>query len=225
MDHHGRRPNQRRPVPKKVDHQQRRREIAAAVGRIARERGLQGVNFREVAGEAGVSVSLVQHYFGTKENLLIGSLDIQSARLGDHIFQLVGSLGPEASPFDRLRTVIGAFLPNDDESRTAMLLYHGFAAVALTDAKLRRAEAFQNEANLRDFIAGQLQLAAETNQLAGGIEPAVEARGIVSLMLGLSLGLLLERITTADADAVLDAHLGRLTRGTGAAGTGCRRSR
>ena len=82
-------------VPKKVDHAQRRREISAAVVRLAARRGLQGVSFREVAAEAGVSVSLVQHYFGTKENLLLGTLDIQSAAMGEHVGRRLAGLGPD----------------------------------------------------------------------------------------------------------------------------------
>lgn len=199
-------------MPKKVDHQQRRDEIAGAVARIAMDRGLQGVSFREVAGEAGVSVSLVQHYFGTKEKLLIGTLDIQSARLAEHILNRIASGGTDTEPLERLRLVAGAFLPTDDESREAMVLYHAFAAVALSDPALRRAEAFGNALSLLDFIAGQLILAQETGALADRVEPYVEARGILSMVLGLSLGVLLEQMTDSDAQAVLDAHLGRIGR-------------
>jgi AcrR family transcriptional regulator len=192
-------------MPKKVDHQQRRTDIAAAVGRIAREQGLQGVSFREVAAEAGVSVSLVQHYFGTKENLLIGTLDIHSARLGELIVDRLGSLGSDAGPLDRLRVVASSFLPVDDERRDAMLLYHGFAAVALTEPALRRAEAFRNADALLDVLAGELRLAGVT-----GADADIEALEILSLVLGLSLGVLLQRVTPAEADAVLDGHLARL---------------
>ena len=58
----------------RVDHEQRRREIATAVWRIAAERGLDSVSMREVAAEAGVSLRLVQYYFETKHNLLVLSL-------------------------------------------------------------------------------------------------------------------------------------------------------
>ena len=47
-------------MPKQVDHEERRREIAAAVVRLAGERGLQGVTFREVAaGVAGRGAPVV----------------------------------------------------------------------------------------------------------------------------------------------------------------------
>ncbi|MEV4253518.1 helix-turn-helix domain-containing protein [Spirillospora sp. NPDC049652] len=61
-------------MPKKVDHQQRRREIAEALLRIAGARGLQAATMREVAAEAGVSVRLVQYYFDSKLELLLGAV-------------------------------------------------------------------------------------------------------------------------------------------------------
>ena len=194
-------------MPKRVDHGARRREIAAAVARIARDRGLQGVSFREVAAEAGMSVSLVQHYFGSKENLLTGTLDIQSAVMGERILRRLGELGPDPRPLDRLRTVARAFLPTDDESTAAMLLYHGFAAAALTDESLRSAAAFRNARNLLDFMAGQLALAQESGELADGIVPEVAASALLALVLGLSLTVLLDQALPSDAEAVLDAHL------------------
>ena len=171
-------------MPKQVDHDQRRREIASAVARIAVEQGLQGVTFREVAAEAGVSVALIQHYFGTKQDLLVRTVNIAADAQGERILQRLGELGPDASPFDRIRTVLVAFLPTDEESRRAMIVYHSYGAAALTDAALRKAEAFRNEAGLRSFFAGELLAAQESGRLASGIEPESEARLLVSIVLG-----------------------------------------
>lgn len=165
------------------------------------------MTFREVAAEAGVSVSLVQHYFGTKENLLVTTLDLHSAAMGERIGGQIAALGPEAGPLDRLRAVAGAFIPVDAETRAAMLLYHGFAAAALTDEALRTGAAFRNATNLLAYIAGQL---AMTGDLAEGVDPDVEARALLALVLGLSIGVLLEQTSVSDAGAVLDAHFLRL---------------
>ena len=58
-------------MPKRVDHEERRRQIADALLRTAATRGLHATGMREVAAEAGVSLRLVQYYFGTKEELLL----------------------------------------------------------------------------------------------------------------------------------------------------------
>jgi AcrR family transcriptional regulator len=46
-------------VPKRVDHDERRRQLTDALLRIAGTRGLRAVTMREVAAEAGVSLRLV----------------------------------------------------------------------------------------------------------------------------------------------------------------------
>lgn len=61
-------------MPKRVDHEERRAQIAEALVRVAARRGLHAVGMRDVAAEAGVSLRLVQYYFETKENLLFYGL-------------------------------------------------------------------------------------------------------------------------------------------------------
>jgi AcrR family transcriptional regulator len=50
---------------------ERRPQILAATVRVIAERGLDGTRLSDVAAEAGVSVGTVQHYFGTRERLLM----------------------------------------------------------------------------------------------------------------------------------------------------------
>ena len=193
-------------MPKIVDHDERRRMIAAAVTDIAASDGLGDVSFRTVADRAGVSVSLVQHYFGDKANLLATTLQIQSEAMNAHLASKLADLGDTADPLAVLRTVASAFLPVDDVSRRSMLVYQGFAAVALTDDSLRHSEMFADGRRLIDFFAVQL------TQLRGDDRHAPEdATGLLSLVLGLSTAVLLTQISPSEAIAVLDRHIERLS--------------
>ena len=58
-------------MPKVVDHEERRAELAAAVWRLASSDGLEAVTVRRVAEEAGWSTGAVVHYFADKEELLL----------------------------------------------------------------------------------------------------------------------------------------------------------
>src|SRR6186997_2284312 len=140
-------------MPRVVDHDERRRQIARVVSDIAAERGLSDVSFREVAAHAGVSVSLVQHYFGEKANLLMTTLEIQSATMNAYITERLAGIGADPEPIEVLRVVARAFLPIDEVSRRSMLVYHGFAAAALTDPELRASEMFTNGRGLIGFFA------------------------------------------------------------------------
>src|SRR3712207_3911384 len=68
-------------VPRRVDHEERRRELTAALLRIASTRGLRAVSMREVAAEAGVSLRVVQYYFADKRTLMASGLAELAARL------------------------------------------------------------------------------------------------------------------------------------------------
>lgn len=197
-------------MPKVVDHDERRRQIAAAVADIAATDGLGEVSFRSVAKHAGVSVSLVQHYFGDKATLLRTTLELQSEAMNTYLAAKLADLGPAPEPEALLRTVARAFLPLDETSRRSMLVYHGFAAAALTDETLRGSEMFANGRGLIEFFAAQLA------QLGGAevarADPEPDATGLLSLLLGLSTAVLLDQITPAEATTVLDRHLDDLAR-------------
>jgi AcrR family transcriptional regulator len=195
-------------MPKIVDHDERRRQIADAVSDIAVTDGLTQVSFRTVADRAGMSVSLVQHYCGDKANLLKTTLEIQSEAMNAHIGTQLAGLGTDPEPAELLRVVAHAFLPLDEVSRRSMIVYHGFAAAALSDANLRRTDMFTNGRNLIEFFAAQLNAAGMTN---AGSDPQADATGLLSILLGLSLAILLEQTTSGEATATLDQHLDLLT--------------
>ncbi len=196
-------------MPKRVDHAERRHQIAEAVAHLASTRGLHDVSFREVAAEAGMSVALIQHYFGTKHNMLVGTLDQVSADLGGRITRRLAALDTDAGPLDRVREVARSFIPVDAATRKAMLVYHGFAGAALTDPELRSADAFSQGRAVIEFVAEQLSTARGPN----GAEPAVddnrEALALLALVLGLSLSVLLEQVSARAAIDALDHHLER----------------
>jgi len=58
-------------MPKKVDHEQRRRELAAALRRVVSRGGVESASIRAVAAEAGWSLGAVQYYFSTRDELLL----------------------------------------------------------------------------------------------------------------------------------------------------------
>ena len=62
------------PVPKIVDHDERREELARAAVRAIDRLGLEGATMREIAKEAGYSTGILGHYFESKDDIVLGAL-------------------------------------------------------------------------------------------------------------------------------------------------------
>ena len=114
-------------MPKRVDHEERRRQIAEALLRTAAKRGLHATGMREVAAEAGVSLRLVQYYFGTKEELLLAAMQHLAAQFGERAMARIrrhkSETGSPASPRDVMAAILTEGLPADDERRTFTALH------------------------------------------------------------------------------------------------------
>ena len=59
---------------------ERRPQILAAAARVIARRGLTALRLADVADEAGVSVGTIQHYFGTRERLLLETFAFETER-------------------------------------------------------------------------------------------------------------------------------------------------
>ena len=134
-------------MPKRVDHEERRRQIADALVRTAATRGLHATGMREVAAEAGVSVRLVQYYFGTKEELLLSAMQQLAAQFAERGLTRIRRLkepGGPASPRDVIAAILTEGLPVDDERRAFTVLYTAYFALSLTDPALAIAPLIRN---------------------------------------------------------------------------------
>lgn len=196
-------------MPKRVDHEQRRAQIADALLRIAAARGLQAVTFREVAAEAGVSVRLVQYYFETKEQLLVRSLGHLAARLDARVRRRAGELPAPLTRRQVVEVVLTSVLPLDEERRADALASTAAYAVALTDPALAAAGVGYPESLVR-YLGGVLVTAAETGELRAGVDPAVEAPLLLAVTNGLTSAVLGGMHPPEVAVALLGAHLDRL---------------
>lgn len=183
-------------MPKRVDHEERRRLIAAAVRRIAADRGLEAVSLGEVAAEAGISKGLVQHYFPTKDAML----RFATGTLRDHVEHRVGG---------GLRDTVVALLPLDDESRDQALVANAFLMRALKDEEI--AGRFRTgHGQLAAALAAMVAAAQADGALAADLDPAREADLLLAVVTGLGDAVLLGRHTPEQAIALVDHHLARL---------------
>ncbi len=202
-------------MPKKVDHEARRREISQALWRIASTRGLEGASLRDVAAEAGISLGRLQHYFRTKDEMLVFALRHIESLAQERIRARIEALDGEPAPRDILRACLTGMLPLDEQSRIGFLVGVAHFHRAVHDPSLRT-DAREGIPRLRSFFADQLRLATERGEVRPGRDADDEAMVLISLVDGLSTYILLDVNTPEKAVQLLDMRLDQLFDGPAA---------
>lgn len=197
-------------VPKVVDYEGRRREIAEAVWRAVARRGMEAATVREIAEEARFSTGVLAHYFEDKDALIVHALHVSVERaIGRMEERSRGMVGLE-----RLRAVLGEALPLDGERAEELRVWISFWARAVNNPAL----AAEQNRWYTLWRSGVQTLIAEC-QREGTIRPDLDARREATTLLALVDGIGIqatfdpERLTPEEQLATLDRHLSRLVEG------------
>ncbi|MEV7089728.1 TetR/AcrR family transcriptional regulator [Streptomyces sp. NPDC093085] len=203
-------------MPKRVDHAERRTEIAEALVRASGRLGLHAVGMRDVAAEAGVSLRLVQYYFESKEKLLLFGLRHVTERFGQRVAERVRAAGADPGPRAVVEALLWAALPVDEESRVFHHLYTAYAVLAMTDETLA-AQPFIRDPDAAELAVTDLLTRAEAEgSLRPGVDPGAEAVGLLAMSAGLGTSILVGQRTEHSARETLTYHLNRIFAGAGA---------
>ncbi|GAX53088.1 TetR/AcrR family transcriptional regulator [Streptomyces olivochromogenes] len=197
-------------MPKRVDHTQRRIEIAEALIRVAGRRGLHAVGMRDVAAEADVSLRLVQYYFETKEKLLLFGLQLLAERFGERVAARVTAAEADPSPRATVEALLMAALPTDEESRTFHLLYTSYAVLAVTDQALAAQPFVRDPDAAEDALTKLLRQAQGAGLLSPGANPRLEAVTLLAMSAGLGTSVLVGQRGPEAAAEVLHHQLDRI---------------
>ncbi len=171
-------------MPKIVDHEQRRSELAAAVWRLASRDGLEAVTVRAVAAEAGWSTGALNHYFSDKEELVLFAFQIVADRSGRRIAAALeegrGGDGPA------LRTLVAEMLPLDAERRAEVRVWFAFLGLALTRPVLAAAQRDAYRA-CRALTTEMVREAQERGEIDPEVDAEFEATQLVAFADGLAV--------------------------------------
>jgi AcrR family transcriptional regulator len=183
----------------------RRQELLDAVFRIVAARGLDEVSFRDVAAEAGVSIGTVQHYFPTKDQLLLSAMGHMVAQWVAHFDAM-----PAATVQEEMRREAHGMLPVDDRSVAGSRLWFAFTARSLVSPALGEAHAaFLRE--IHQHYAERLAAAVDRGELTAK-ETSLEAVLLLGLIDGLTMHALLRPgdLTPDLLRRALDRYLDRM---------------
>ncbi|GAC1666782.1 MAG: TetR/AcrR family transcriptional regulator [Steroidobacteraceae bacterium] len=202
--------------------EERKQAIARATCRAIIEQGLHRVNLRDIARALGTTTGPLQHYFRSKEELLLYTKNL----LIDELLQNARDAGLRYSGLMRLRIVCEHLLPFTEKSRSAWLVLAAFNGRAIGDEALTAIQV-SRYTKCRKFFEKEILLAKDQCVLDPTIDVVLEAIALASFVDGLAVHMLfLNRGETKRAKhALVQRYLERNLAGSRAEGCASRASK
>lgn len=189
-------------MPKKVDHDERRRQLVEASWDVICADGLEGVSLRRIADAANCTTGRIAHYFDGRDDLLVASLRMAHEQASTRMRAIADR---ESAPLPRLRAILLEALPLDDRRHREWKVWLSFWAAAIGSPDL----AAENTRRYQEWGQG----------LSAALKPLVEksrideyAHRLVTLIDGLGISTTLDPSPAARAyaSAEVDAFLATL---------------
>ena len=165
--------------------EERKQAIARATCRAIIEQGLHRVNLRDIARALGTTTGPLQHYFRSKEDLLLYTKNL----LIDELLQNARDAGFRHSGLARLRLVCERLLPFTEPARSAWLVLAAFNGRAIGDEELTAIQV-SRYTKCRKFFEEEIVLAKDEGVLDPSIDVVLEAIALASFVDGLAVQML-----------------------------------
>jgi AcrR family transcriptional regulator len=170
-------------MPKLIDVDERRTELAQAAGRIIARSGISAATLRDVAAEAGMTTGALTHYFADKRELMLHTFrDSLAAR------KAVRATRDEAFPVQAVMQALEGALPLDHDRRQHWMVSIAFCAEAAGDDDLSTTQQREYREN-RDHIARLLRLGG----VASGADSVALAERLLACAIGIAVQALFDR--------------------------------
>jgi TetR/AcrR family transcriptional regulator, transcriptional repressor of bet genes len=169
-------------MPKIVDHDKRRDEIALIACRVVAEHGFEKASMVRIARGAGYTTGMLAHYFDSKQDIIIAALRLILRRIDERLTQPA----PGAARADLL-TLLTEALPVDEQRRTECAFWTAFWGQVSTDRRLRRINGWVHGEYLRLFERCLAQAWPAWREWPAGTREQV-LRSLVTFINGLTAG-------------------------------------
>jgi AcrR family transcriptional regulator len=164
-------------MPKLVDFDERRSELAEAAAHLIARAGIGAATMRDVAAEAGWTTGALTHYFADKRELLLYTFQASLERR-----RAARATSDPNDPLAQLNTSLEGALPLDDDRRRHWMVSIAFCAQATGDPDLAAA---QRDAyrEFRGYLAGLV----ERCEFAGGRAAETVAERLIAAADGIAV--------------------------------------
>jgi AcrR family transcriptional regulator len=169
-------------VPKIVDHELRRREVARTAVRIIARDGLDAATTRAVAAESGWSTGVLKHYFAGKNDLLQHALSELEATNAE----LLEAASSEPTGYQELRRALLTILTSDSDHSKVWIAFMSRAATdPAISAEMQRGAAAWQRRWQTILVRGQ-----QDGSIRDDVSPELAAIELWSLVSGLRMAAL-----------------------------------
>ena len=171
-------------MPKKIDHDARRKDIARAAISVIGDLGIDNTRLVDVARAANATTGTITHYFEDKDAVLLAALD--------HVAQNILFMLRHPEKPDDIVALAELILPIDEVIRRSRTVWMSFFGRAVGDAALARInKAYYDE--FRDGLAAIIRRQQAEGKLDVRIDPGITADAIISVIDGFCIRATLER--------------------------------
>ncbi|WP_430788827.1 TetR/AcrR family transcriptional regulator [Virgibacillus flavescens] len=194
-------------MPKIVDHEKRKVEIAEATWKVIVNAGLEEATVRKIAKTANLSVGSLRHYFSTQSELLAFSMQLVSNRVKNRI----ENKNYDGPPLKAMHDLLCEFLPIDEDRRIEMEVWMVFSTRTLVDPDLKDVSEQVYEEIYR-ACAIVIDRLTDLGLVSPKLDNNMETERLYALVDGMALHSLLhpERFTVQKMQAALTYHLEKL---------------
>ncbi|MEV1023665.1 TetR/AcrR family transcriptional regulator [Streptomyces sp. NPDC050264] len=173
--------------------------MADAVCRLITEHGLDAVTVARTAATAGMSVGLVQHYFRSKDEMLLHAFKEVTARIRSRADERIRTGIEHHRPIRHvLAEALAELLPLDETRRTEFRVTRAFAGRALDAPALADVDV-ETAHRLRTDVARAVHNGKECGEVAPDLDPWPAAVRPTAVTEGLAMQVYRD---TAQADGV-----------------------
>jgi TetR/AcrR family transcriptional regulator, transcriptional repressor of bet genes len=133
-------------MPKIVDHEQRRSEIALVACRVVAQRGFEQASMVRIAREAGYTTGMLAHYFDSKQDIIIAALRLILRRIDERL-----SAPMRSGTRPALLELLLEALPVDEQRHTECAFWTTFWGQVTADKRMKRINAWVHREYMRLF--------------------------------------------------------------------------
>ena len=130
-------------MPKIVDHEKRRDEIALIACRVVAQHGFEQATIVRIARAAGCTTGMIAHYFDTKQEIIVAALRLILRRIEERLTQAQGTAD--------LLALLSEALPIDETRYMECAVWIAFWGQVPADKRLKRINAWLHREYLRLF--------------------------------------------------------------------------